>query len=426
MLTFHPVEIDRDLKREDLLYVGNFFPLKGMWWKKRKQRQGLILSIAIAWYRTIRENPLAPGFINAEMLITSLTRQVSDAKIILERFFNITRIGFNFNDGNKSPTLVSPKFLSKEMSDEIEQIINEVQFAPGLPPINKHLVTSEVKVKAHQQSAIIKKLKAQGREDLIPPVVWLYNQENPIIFYYERAGTLLARDKSVWPIRSIENWPGWLRTELFGTVVDIENAFCQFLVQKLELKYAKNKLQLELKYPDLLRADRDKKNFREELCRDILKAEVTFDNISKVKKLIMSLANGSNATPGLMTGSRSEAVKIVHQINPDLLPSDLIAIGNKLSSIAKQFKAAKRDLCIFLLGLKPTRDNQKKIFNMYFEWEREARYAIWNATGKTGLHLHDGIDGVISDMGEEELIEYIVQQTSVRVSVDKPVMNVHG
>ena len=130
MITFHPVEIDSDLDRNNPLYVGNFFKLKGMWWKKRKQRQGLILSIASAWYRLMKSNPSAPGFINEEVLITSLTKQVGDARAILEHFFDITRIGFNFGDGNKSPTLISPKKLDKDIVRVIRDIIDTVRFAP--------------------------------------------------------------------------------------------------------------------------------------------------------------------------------------------------------------------------------------------------------------------------------------------------------
>lgn len=420
MLTFHPVEIDHDLCRTDLLYVGNFFPLKGMWWRKRKQRQGLILSIAVAWYRIMRLNQAAPGFVNEEVLITSLTRQVKDAKVILERFFDITRIGYNFNDGNKSPTQISPKRLDAAMVEAIRNIIDEVKFAPGLPPTKKNIVSSVVSVARNKSSFIRRQLKQTNREDLLPAVNWLLKQDNPVIFYYEKAGKLLARDKSVWPIKSIEMWPGWLRTALFGTVIDIENSYIQFVVASLEEKYKTNPNRLHLKYPDLLRADRDKKNFRIELCRDYLKLEPTSDNIGFIKKLLMSLANGSNVTPALLTngGGRSEAVRIIHAANPTLLPSDLIRIGNRFNAITKQLSASKKALCFHLLGVRATRENQKKIFQLYMQWERASRYKIWNAVGQSGLHLHDGIDGIISDMSDINLAKHVEETTGLRVSVD--------
>jgi hypothetical protein len=424
MLSFYPVEIDHDLTRDNPLYVGNFFNLERMWWRKRKQRQGLIISMAVAWHRLMKRNPGTPvGFIEEEVLITNLTRQVKDAKIILERFFDITRVGFNFNDGNKSPTLVKPRRLSKKMVKAIEEIMNEVQFAPGLPPTKKNLVQTTVTVQSGQTALIRSKLKAEGREDLLAPVNWLLKQEGqPITFYYEPAGKLQARDTSIWPIRAIELWPGWLRSALFGTAVDIENAYVQFLLATLTPRYVSKPGQLSLKYPDLLRAQYDKQKFREELCRDMLKLPINDDNIKVVKQLIMALANGSNATPALMTNGsgRSEAVRIVLQANPNLLPTDLIIVGKRLSSIAKQFKAAKRELCLVLLGAKPSRQNQRLIFSKYLEWERESRYKLWEASGRTGLMIHDGLDGVVTKLDYKEFNQLLVRETNLRVSVDGP------
>ena len=421
MLSIYPVVINRELDRTNPLYVGNFFNLRGMWWRKRKQRQGLIISMAIAWYRLVRKNMDNPGFIEAEIFITSLTRQVRDARVILDHFFTVKRIGFNFDANNKSPSIISPKRLPKKTQEAIEAIFNEIHFSPGLPPIGKRYTKSEVRVQKVDSARVIAELTRLGREDLIPPVVWLVQQPNPITFYFEPSGSLQARDKSVWPIRAIETWPGWLRKELFGTVIDIENSYIQFIVQKLQEKYRSNPRLMELKYRDLLRADRDKKSFREELCRDYLRLPTTDENISVVKRLIMSLANGSNASPTLMTNGsgRSEAVRIVHEACPHLSGTELLKVGARLSTIAKQFVSAKRDLCIYLLGDKPSRENQKKIFRLYFEWERESRYKIHEIVGGTGLHLHDGLDGVITDMDEEELAALIERKTSVRVSVEK-------
>ena len=422
MIYFHSVETQQEILRDNPLFVGKFFDLEGMWWRKRKERQAMILSVAVAWYYATRRFRKAPGFIEDEILITSLTSQVKDAKKILTKFFTIKRTGFNFNNGMKSATIVSPKKLSKKMLAAIDAIVNEVVFSPGIEPLDPSLVKTKVMVRKNRWFFIREKLIANNREDLLGPVKWLCDREQPLYFYYAPMGKLQARDTSVWPIKNIELWPGWLRKELFGTVVDIENAYCQFLVNHLYKKYESNPKRLELKYPDILRADRDKRNFREELCQEVLRLPVTDDNISVVKSLIMSLANGSNATPALMTNGsgRSEAVRIVLQANPDLKPSDLIEIGNRLSFIAKQFRAAKKDLCIFLLKAKPTAANVKKIFKLYFEWEREQRYKIWEATNRTGLMLHDGIDGILTNMTDEELAYHIARTASVRVSVESP------
>ncbi len=418
MLVFHPVKIDRELDRSNPLYVGNFFKLKGMWWNKRKMRQGLIISMALAWHRLHKNHPGGEGFIEKETLLTNITKQVKDAKVILERFFIIKRKGFNYGADNKSPSIITPRRLSKRMKKAIEEILDEALFDPGHAPTDPKLTVSMVEVR---RTDVIQKLKDEGRDDLIAPVTWLLAQPSPIKFYFEATGSLQARDKSVWPIRSIELWPGWLRMELFGTSVDIESAYVQYIVQNLENKYTNNPRLLALKYPDLLRADKDKNAFRHELC-ELLMLKPEKANIDVVKKLIMALANGSNATPALMTNgsARSEAVRIVHEACPHLLPTDLVRVGKRLSIITKQFSSARRSLCTHLLNARPTRKNQKKIFSQYFTWERNSRYKIWEAGGKTGLMLHDGIDGMITTKSNQELADDISNLTSIRVSVVSP------
>lgn len=419
MIHFHPVDYDGEISRDNPLFVGNFYDLTGMWWQTRKARQAIILSIAVGWFYTTKRHRKAPGFIEDEILITALTSKVKDAKDVLVKFFDIKRIGFNFNNGTKSPTLVSPKKLRKNMVDAIEEIVNHVSFAPGLEPLlQKNVVVSTVKVRQRSFHAIKERLQSINRHDLIPPVMWLMKHET-VKFYYAPSGKLQARDTSVWPVRGIEAWPGWLRKELFGTVIDIENAYCQFLVSKLYEKYEGDESKLEMLYPDILRADRDKVNFRNELCTQIFRLPITSDNISYVKKLIMALANGSNASEKMMiSGTRSEAIALVLAANPDLPPSDFPAIGKRLGRIAKQFKTARKDMCQHLFGDRPTAANQKRVFHAYFEWEREQRYKIWEQTGKTGLMMHDGIDGVVTDMDDETLAYHIARTTSVRVSVD--------
>lgn len=419
MLTFYPVEIDRELDRTNPLYVGNFFSLKRMWWRKRKQRQGLIISIALAWYRLTKKNKTAPGFLQEETFITGLTQQVKDAKFILEHFFTIDRIGFNFSEDVKSPTLISPKKLDNKMANAIEAIINDVKFEPAEPPLSEKYTQSQVVVRKNNASFILQELVRLGREELVPPVTWLLNHENPVTFYFEPAGNLQARDKSVWPIKSIELWPGWLRKHLFGTVVDLENAYLQFIITNLEDKY-KNKLSnLEMKYPDLVWANNNKQTFREDICVNVLKLPYESDNIAIVKRLLMSLANGSTISAATLTNgsTRSDAVRMIHESCPHLSASDLKYAGERLGAITKQFSRAKRALCIHLLGEKPSRANQRKIFQLYFEWERRARYAIWEMANMTGLALHDGLDGIIVD-DVETFADRVFEKTGYKVSVE--------
>lgn len=423
MLFFHTVDAQVELTRDDPLYVGHFFSLPGMWWTTRKKRQQMIISVAVAWYKLVKKQLKTPGMIEEELMLTGLTKEVRDAKLIIEKFFTITRIGFNMRDGeNHSPTLVSPKRLGHQYVESIERISSHIVFNPGSPPTSKAFTQSQVQVRKNAESIVRIKLKDADREDLLPAVDWLYKQEGEITFYYRPAGKLQARDTSVWPIRAIETWPGWLRTELFGATVDIENAFCQFILYHLEKKHEHNMKLLQLKYPDVLRAAYDKKNFRDDLCLNVLHKPPTEENIKTVKKLIMALANGSNASAKLMVGNGRvpEAVQIVKQAALDIPTSKLMESGDRLQSIAKQFRAAKRELCLLLLGEKPTRKNQKRIFQMYFEWEKESRYKIWDAIGRTGLHLHDGLDGIITDLTEEELVELVKNKTNIRISADVP------
>lgn len=423
MLSIYPVDIAHELDRSNPLYVGHFFPLKGMWWAKRKQRQGLIISMAIAWARLVKKNVNNPGFLEEEILITSLTGQVKDARVILEHFFEVKRLGFNFGESNKSPSIITPKRLDSKTQKAIENLSAKAAFAPQPEPIGKKYTESQVRIifDANLKDDLLAKLDKEGRSDLASPVSWLLKQPNPIKFLFEPSGALQARDKSIWPIRGIETWPGWLRMTLFGIVVDIENAFIQYVVSNLEKKYASNAQCMELKFPDLLRADRDKQNFREEICKDLLRLEVSQNNLAVVKRILMAIANGSNVTPILLIdgNGRSEAVKIIQEACPHLSPTELVLVGKRLSSITKQFKAAKKDLCFFMLNDKPTPANMKKIFHMYFDWERAARYKIHEAVGFTGLHLHDGIDGVMSDLNDEMLTKMIYDKTSIRVSVDR-------
>lgn len=422
MLMFLQVKFDGEIERSNPLHVGKFFNLENTWWKKRKQRQIAILSIALTWYKIVKQNPCSCGFIQHEVMLTTLSSKLSDSRKIIEHFFEISKLGFNFGNGSKSPTLITPRRLDKRIFNAIEKISDNLSFDPGEEPVGLGLIESVVKVRVKRSNYILEQLSASDKTYLIPAVRWLLSKNQPIKFYYERSGKLQARDKSVWPVKSIETWPGWLRTELFGRVVDIENAYCQFIMNNLEEKYHDNVGVIRLKYPDICQSVHDKSNFRNYICVELLKLEPFEDNIKIVKRLIMSLANGSNITPGLIISNsqRSEAAKLIREANPNLTPAEMIECGKRLSFIAKQFRSAKKDLCTSLLNAKPTSKNAKRIFQRYFEWERVQRYKIWEAVGKSGLMLHDGIDGVEHHLEDDVLEQHIAHQTQVRVSVETP------
>lgn len=417
MLFFPDVELNAILDRSDPLYVGHFYPsLYRISWKARKKRQNLIFSVAFTWYNLTKKFRSNPGMLEAEMFLTSISSRAGNYKPIFDKFFTIRQLGFN-TGVKKSATFVSPKRISQEMILAIEKYLHitlEKEFNPGDPPTDD-LVKSTVQVVGCKEK-IIDRLKEELRDSLIPQVKWLYSQEGQITFYSKPSGQLQARDTSVWPIKAIELWPGWLRSELFGMSIDLENAYSQFLISHLENKHLDNYRMFQLKYPDLIELNYNKTVYRENICKE-LKLPVTKDNIDMIKKLLMAVANGSNASGQLMItmGSQSQACDIVKKANPNLNETELFEIGNKLRRIARQFRSAKREVCFAEIGL-PTRENVKRIHGLYFQWERTARYKIWKEIGQSGLMLHDGLDGVISDMSNAEIVAHIAEKTALRVS----------
>lgn len=418
MLTIYPVETPTDLPWNSPLHAGKFFNLKGMRWRSRKQRQALIIALALAWWQLVKRQRSAPGLVREEIFLTHLAKQAPDAKQILKHFFKIERTGFKFAAGQASPTIISPRKLGHELQAAIEALEGTVKFDPGPEPTVSGLTKSAVQVRAHRGKHIIAALEAYGREDLVPAVKWLVDYPQPINFYYKPSGKLQARDTSVWPIRAIETWPGWLRADLFGTVIDIDNAFSQFLMDHLVKKHENNPAQLRLKYPDLVAIAEDKRAFRAKLIEDVLKVPVGPDSVKVIKHVLMALANGSNASPQLFVGgtTRCEAANIIHAEAPWLSVSDQLSSGARLQRIAKQFRQAKKELCIYLFNDRPTAKNQKRIFTLYFNWEREARYKLWKTFGGTGLMLHDGIDGIISGLTSEELVSLAAKETGLKIT----------
>lgn len=421
MLTIYPVEPPDALPWNSPLHVGKFFELQGMRWKSRKQRQALIIAIALAWWQLVKRQGKAPGLVREEIFLTHLAKQAPDAKEILKHFFKIERTGFKFTAGQTSPTIISPKKLGHQLQAAIEALEGNVKFEPGPEPTVSGLTKSPVQVRTQYAKRILATLEAYGREDLIPAVKWLMAYPQPINFYYKPSGKLQARDTSVWPIRAIETWPGWLRADIFGTVIDIDNAFSQFLMAHLVKKHADKPEQLRLKYPDLVAIAEDKRAFRAKLIEDVLKVPVGPDSLKVIKRVLMALANGSNASPQLFTGgsTRCEAANIIHAEAPWLSITDQLDAGARLQRIAKQFRHAKKELCIYLFNERPTTRNQKKIFTLYFNWEREARYKLWKAVGCTGLQMHDGLDGIINNESAEELTKRILAECNLKITVKR-------
>ena len=377
----------------DPLHVDNFYPDKQrVHHRTRNKRQDLILYLANLHSAAIKTGmPL--GMIHIPMRLMSLRDWCQDYHVVLNSFFDVWQRGYNLGDGNHEISTLVPKCLHRGTAKLASEHASSLVFSPGLAPNSE--VISKVYVRQHRAEHILKRLVDCQRLDLHSPVEWLL-QHPEVNFHFERAGKLQQRDTSVWPVRGIETWPSWLREELFGSGIDIDSAYTQFLIAHLRVALVDQPSLLDLLYPDLLRSLIDKKTWREELCRDVLGMEINDDNIGIVKRLCMSLANGSRISPAILTGSRAFSVTsdIVISCTDDVSIVNLMRIGKRLERIGKQYVMARKAICAHHLRRNPSRANQKLVFSSYFEWERAARYMIWEGVGRHGVMVHDGIDGV--------------------------------
>lgn len=324
----------------------------------------------------------------------SLREWVYDYKTVFDYFFEIVQTGFHVGDRHEISTVI-PRKLSIEVIAPI--VARKIVYVP--PALPAEGTVSKVYIQQQNKDAILEKLAASGRLDLHAPVEWLLNlPSNEVNFYFVPAGKLQLRDTSVWPIQAVETWPSWLREKLFGEGIDIESAYTQYLMEHVREAYGRQVDMVQMLFPDLLRSLVDKAQWRKEICTEILGMEYNEENIGVVKKICMSLANGSKISPGILVGYSSYSITrdIIIKAAEDITPSNLIRIGERLSAIAKQYARARKIVCMSELGFNPSRANQKQVFSSYFEWEREARYKIWEAVDRHGVMVHDGIDGIPS------------------------------
>jgi hypothetical protein len=357
------------------------------------KRQDLILYLANLHAAAV-DSGMPLGMIRIPMRLMSLRDWCQDYRVILDAFFEVKELGYNIGDGNFEISTLVPKNVTNGKR-EASNAASALKYVP--PPRPDSSTISKVLIQTQNKDLILTKLASSGRLDLLAPVQYLLSQPE-VNFHFERAGRLQQRDTSVWPVKGVETWPSWLRELLFGPGVDIDSAYTQFLVQNLtEIYTAQGQRQLlPILFPDLLRSLHEKQTWREELCRDVLNLEVSDENIGIVKRLCMSLANGSRISPAILLGNRSFSVTadLVISCTEDISPQNLIAIGDRLQSISRQFVTARKILCASKLKRKPTRANQKEVFSSYFEWERVARYSIWKSCDQHGIMVHDGIDGI--------------------------------
>ena len=412
MTIIYRVSSPEQLHALDPLNVNNFYPNVDRRHPRMMQdRQDLILYLAGIHRAAVRSgHPL--GFCRIPLRLMSLREWVYDYKTVFDYFFEIVQAGFYVGDRHEISTVI-PRRLPAEVVAPI--VARKLVYVP--PPLPTDGAVSKVYVQQQNRDAILERLAASGRLDLHAPVEWLLSRPSPEVnFYFIPAGRLQLRDTSVWPVAAVETWPSWLREQLFGEGIDIESAYTQYLMEHVREAYGRQTDMVELLFPDLLRSMVDKKQWRREICTDILGLEYTEENVGIVKKICMSLANGSKISPGILIGPSSYSITrdIIVRCTEDVTPTNLIRIGERLSAIARQYARARKVVCMSELGFNPSRANQKQVFSSYFEWEREARYRIWEAVGRHGVMVHDGIDGVPSEYLQD--IPALVKSLGLRLT----------
>lgn len=362
---------------------------------KVEARQDLVLWLANLYHGAIRcGKPF--GFCTVQIRLLDLREMVRDYRPALDYFFEVQQLGFHLDEENHEVSTLVPRALAPHELAIVDDTAASLRFrVPAVPDVG---VVSKVFLKPGlDRKALVERCLVTGRPEIVPALHWLLNQPGgETNFYFVPSGRLQLRDTSIWPIPAIETWPSWLREELFGSGIDLDSAYVQFLLHYLEKMYADRPQLLQMLYPDLLRLLHDKEKFREELCEQVLQRPYNERYKGVIKAVLMSLANGSRISPALLTNGSgfSLTAELIIDAAPDASICDLMRIGDRLQDISKQFASARKNICAFVLGRNPSKKNVKSVFSSYFAWEREARYAIWEEVGRHGLMVHDGLDGV--------------------------------
>lgn len=392
-MTIYRASLKQQINIHDPLHVKAFYPdLKRHHYKVMQDRQDLIFHLASLHAEAIKSKmPL--NYCEIPMRLVALREWVYDFEVVFNYFFRVKKRGFNISNDNYEISVVVPRDIGLITKEFI--LSHELSYEP--PSLPNDGVVSKVFVNRKNKDTILSKLKDRKRLDLSLPVKWLLNQpSDEVNFYFIPAGKLKQRDTSVWPICGIETWPAWLREDLFGAGVDIESAYTQFLIKSLNVIYADRQNIKKLLYYELYDSLENKKAWREDICKNVLGLEINDENISIVKKICMSLANGSRVSPAILVGFGGYSITkdiIINSVD-NISSSNLEKIGARLKTISSQYLSARKAICLAELKLNPSKKNQKAVFANYFKWEREARYKIWEEIGRHGIMVHDGIDGV--------------------------------
>ena len=395
----YKVKTDTPVLPHDPLHVGNFYKDKQKFHKKSMdERQALILYLAKLHREAMQvKGPI--GFKRIPICLTRLRKWVYDYRIAFDCFFDVVQLGYNIDSDNKELTIAIPKPISISGTPEV---FNRKLFyePPSLP--NEGAV-SKVWIQFENADYIYQRLNEENRFDLKAPVDWLLNHPTrEVNFWFVPSGQLKLRDTSIWPIHAIETWPGWLRVALFGEGVDIESAYSQYLIEKIRGIYSVQ--QLDMYFPNLMDSLNNKKQWRLMLC-DTLKLPHNDESIKVVKNVCMGLANGSKISGQILAGTsnHSQIKETLLDAKNDYTVDELYSIGAFLGKVGREYSHARKIACLVETKKHPSKQNQKSVFRTYFQWERDARYRLWEAVGRKGIMVHDGIDGIPTHLHEKAI-----------------------
>lgn len=445
LLRLNQVDFDiSDIHRHHPLWIGRFMTLGRVSYTDRQKLQKALLEISAVWYRTATwsENN---SYKKYQFYKTSLRKKYGRRALqLFDCFFNTYQTGYKFlpsigsPDGVSVPSTVSPKDKPcniEGLRDTIKKWMQGAIWKPCAKPLSITLDNSRVsrvEVRSDVDMEKLKELLQQPRwMHLTGQVNWILSEQS-IDIYWQFSGRTQQRETSVWPIKSIETWPSSIRLALFGSQVDIQCAMPQFVYHKIKeidiANFGHVTSFTERGFDDIKQMVEDTENWRKSLAAE-MKMEWNEDTRKIIKKLVMALSNGSNISGKMLTSffNHSVAVEIVQdQIMDDSWDYDFtMKVGDRLHKIAVQFRQAVKRILMHY-GYKPTRKNRKRIFYLYFCWEKRVREQLWQMFNKSGLMMHDGLDGIcatsLSNLQSKhsDTVKYISDKLGVKITIKNP------
>lgn len=312
------------------------------------------------------------GTAEFQISLLSLRSMVRDYQPAFDFFFEVVKKGYRFSADEKELTTVLPKSLG------FTPMVN-YDYVPESKPETGIFSTVQIR----KDPTIINDLLREGLFHLIPKIKFLLDGPSEMQLAFEPTGELGLRDTSTWPIPAIETWPSWVRSRVFGGGVDIKSAYIQFAIEAISAKYESrsrrlfDKIFILWENPELIRHK----------ISEILQVDYQ-ENKKAIKGIIMAVAMGSKVSQSLVFHdvSFSRCATLINKIQPNLTEAQAQQLADLLTPISVQFKLAKKTVNIGM--------------DLYFKWERDRRYVLWEEADRRGIMMHDGLDGLPDDAVE--------------------------